>query len=57
MTPALLDPPDTLALEERLEAVWQAAQRDEPAECPVCQAAMHCHGGVAGCDGCGARLT
>ena len=57
MTPALLDPPDTLALEERLEAVWQAAQRDEPAECPACQAPMHRDGRVAGCDGCGARLT
>jgi hypothetical protein len=72
MTSALLESPQSVfaaarrprpagrggqTLEERLEAVWRAAQTEGLAECPVCRAAMRADGAAARCTGCGSALS
>jgi hypothetical protein len=44
-------------LEERLELVLAAVQRDGAAQCPVCASEMTPSGTGAGCGGCGATLS
>jgi hypothetical protein len=46
-----------ITLEERLESVCRAAQREGIAECPVCRGPMVAAGAGARCGGCGSVVS
>jgi hypothetical protein len=44
-------------LEERLRAVWRAANTEGVADCPLCGSRMTLRDAAAECGSCGSRLT
>jgi hypothetical protein len=48
---------DRTTLEERLRAVWRAANTEGVANCPLCGSRMTLRDAAAECGSCGTRLT